>query len=240
MLIARHISESPDENSVSVAETPSGWILSANGETKAWTFEFDATLVVDRPDVAFLYLDRLEMPVLVWGSEIFHDRAATASALSRKRVAPGESSLAVFAIEEDGTHHCFVNTANAFVNGLPCDVCDSSAIAIEVLADKVPSLRSSLRRASEKGRLLSRVCYADSMAALEGQIDLLTSIVLHLVDRLPESDQPTIAVLLGEVVKSFGVATLHDNKKLIGDIAAHKSKMRSIQVEYFTQRDKAI
>lgn len=240
MLIARHITTSLQDDSISVAATASGWRLAVESGAQPWAFEFDATLVVDRPDVAFLYLDRLGNPVLIWGSEIFHDRAATASALSRKRVAPGESSLAIFAVEADGTSHCFISAATAYVAGNPCEVDKSSGTAIEVLSNKVPSLRPVLRRALAKGRLLSCVSYADSIAALESQIDLLTSIVLELAGRLPESDRPALAGPLDEILSASGVFCLHTEEKLLGDLAAHKSKIRSLQSDYFAQRDGAV
>lgn len=239
MLIARGTVTEPAEDSISVIEVTHGWVLSGRINDGSWSFEFDSTLVADKPDMAFLVINRLGSPKLVWASEVFNDRVAHAHVMSRVNVSAIEP-VAVFAVEATGDSHCFVSSSNVYVGNLDCVIDTSGRTQSEVIGALVPGLQSYLRKLIAKRTLLGQLSTTDSLAALEAQLDLLTSVVSSLIVRLPEAERPALAALLTGITDQAGTATLHSEDKLLQEIEGHKLKVRALQREYFAQRDGAV
>lgn len=238
MLIARKIVAEATDDSISVSETANGWRLDGPRFGSPWTFEFDSTLVTDKPDVAFLVISRLGIPRLVWASELFNDRVAHAHAMSRANVST-IAPVAAFAVEGDGKAHCFVSNSETCVGGLECVIDESGKAQSDVLASHIPALADYFRKLNAKRALLGKVSTTDSLGALEAQVDMLTSVVNFLVSKLPQSEQPSVALRLADIMTKAGVTMLHSEEKLLLDLGSHKSKLRDLQRDYFAQRDGA-
>lgn len=239
MLIARGTVIEAAEDSISVIEATHGWVLSGRINDGPWSFEFDSTLVSNKPDMAFLVINRLGSPKLVWASEVYNDRVAHAHVMSRVNVSAIEP-VAVFAVEASGDAHCFVSSSNVYVGNLDCVIDTSGRTQSEVIGALVPSLQSYLRKLLAKRALLGQLSTTDSLAALEAQLDLLTSVVSSLTLRLPEEERPALAALLTGITDQAGTATLHSEDKLLQEIEGHKLKVRVLQREYFAQRGEAV
>lgn len=239
MLIARGTVTEAAEDSISVIEATHGWILSGRANNASWLFEFDCTFVTDKPDIAFLVINRLGQPKLVWGTEVFNDRVAHAHVASRVNI-PAIEPVAVFAVEATGDAHCFVSSSNVYVGNLDCVVDTSGRTQSEVIEALVPGLNGYFRKVTAKRTLLGQVSTTDSLTALEAQLDLLTSVVNSLIVRLPEAERPALAAVLTGITEQAGTATLHSEDKLLREIEVHKLKMRALQREYFAQRDGAV
>lgn len=239
MLIARGTVTEAAEDSISVIEATHGWVLSGRINDGSWSFKFDSTLVSNKPDMAFLVINRLGSPKLVWASEVFNDRVAHAHVMSRANVSAIEP-VAVFAVEATGDAHCFVSSSNVYVGNLDCVIDTSGRTQSEVIGALVPGLQSYLRKLLAKRALLGQLSTTDSLAALEAQLDLLTSVVSSLIARLPEAERPALAALLTGITEQAGTATLHSEDKLLQEIEGHKLKVRALQREYFAQRGGAV
>lgn len=221
------------EGTVSVEQHGAGWRLSAAG----WSFEFDASLAPSKPDVALLALNRRGQPRMVWGREMFNERAGIAFAMGRNDIALTAPFIAAFAVEEGGTPHCFVMTGNTYVGDLQCEVVQGGQSFIDVFHESVPALRAYIQKAVAKRVLLGSVLYADSLAALEAHVDLLTQVVARVVPLLPESERPSVAQALADIVAADGVNALHTQEKLLADITSQKQKLRDLQRAYIAARN---
>ncbi len=239
MLIARGTVTEAEENSISVIEATNGWRLSGSANDASWSFEFDSTRVTDKPDIAFLVINRLGQPKLVWASEVYNDRVAHAHVASRVNVSAIEP-VAVFAVESNGDAHCFVSGSNVYVGNLDCVIDTSGRTQSEVIGAQIPGLGAYSRKLMAKKALLGRVSTTDSLAALEAQLDLLTSVVDFLVTRLPVTERPALASQLAGITNNAGVTTLHSEDKLLSDLEDHKLKVRTLQRGYFSQRNEAV
>ena len=234
MLIAFEPSPTSIENGVSVSQIASRWLLSAGGE-RPWSFEFSSDLAAEKPDIALLALNRMGQPRLIWGAELFNERAAMAFALSRNDIPPSNPFLAAFAVEADGTSHCFLMQPAPV--GADCVTKTDGRSFVSVFQEHIPGIRAYLQKAIAKRALLGNVAYADSLAALEAQVDLLTNVVAALAELIPEVQRPALARVLGGVVAQCGVNTLHSNEKLVSDIVAHKVRLRGLQRGYIAARE---
>lgn len=233
MLIAFGKVDEPFEGTVSVEQRSASWQLSASG----WSFEFDATLAPTKPDIALLALNRRGQPRLVWGREVFNERAGITFAMGRNDIALTAPFIAAFAVEEDGTPHCFVMSGNTYVGDLQCTVVQGGQSFTDVFQEQVPGLRAHIQKAVAKRALLGSVLYADSLAALEAQVDLLTQVVARVVSLLPESERPGVAQALAEIVAANGVTGLHTQEKLLAEITSQKQKLRDLQRAYIAARN---
>lgn len=234
MLIAFEPGLAPMENGITVSETVLGWQLSAGG-LRPWSFEFSSDQAAEKPDVALLALNRVGQPRLIWGAELFNERAAMAFALSRNDIPPSNPFLAAFAVEADGSSHCFLMQPAPV--GADCATETDGRSFVSVFQEHVPGIRAYLQKAIAKRALLGNVAYGDSLAALEAQVDLLTNVVAALAELIPEIQRPALARVLGGVVAQCGVSTLHSNEKLVSDIVAHKVRLRSLQRGYIAARE---
>lgn len=236
MLIVRKNVDEINEETVVVSKVVEGWKLSGMAGTIPWEFTFDTSLVTDRPDIAFLVTSRMGKPELVWTSEIFNDRVSHAHVMGRVNVS-SVAPIAAFAIEEDGEAHCFVSGPQAHVGALECVVDESWETQSEILIKHIPSFGAYFKKLQAKSSLLAGVRTTDSLAALEAQLDMLTTLVGALIELLPEVERPAFAVQLMDINKQAGAATIHPLDKLLNDLSAHKTKMRALQSKYFELRD---
>lgn len=232
MLISFGKLDEAGAGSVTVDWVDGAWCLSAD----SWAFTFDVSLAPSKPDIALLAISRRGQPRLVWGHEVFNERAAIAFAMGRNDIAPATSFLAAFAVEADATAHCFVMGDNTYVGSLDCVITPAGQSFIDVFQQHVPSLRPYIRKALAKRALLGRILYADSLAALEAQLDLLTQVVAQAVHLQPESERSDLSLALTDLVATHGVGGLHSQEKLLADITAHKHRLRDLQRAYLAAR----
>ncbi len=236
MLIVRKNVDEINEETVVVSKVVEGWKLSGMAGTIPWEFTFDTSLVTDRPDIAFLVTSRMGKPGLVWTSEIFNDRVSHAHVMGRVNVS-SVNPIAVFAIDENGETHCFVSNPQAHVGDLECVVDESPETQSEILIKHIPSFGAYFKKLQAKSKLLAGVRTTDSLAALEAQLDMLTTMVGALIEKLPESEKPAFALQFLDINKRVGTASIHPAEKMLSDLETHKTKMRALQGEYFANRD---
>ncbi len=236
MLIVRKNVDEINEETVVVSKVVEGWKLSGMAGTTPWEFTFDTSLVTDRPDIAFLVTSRMGKPELVWTSEIFNDRVSHAHVMGRINVS-SVTPIAVFAIDENGETHCFVSNPQAHVGELECVIDESPETQSEILIKHIPSFANYFQKLQAKSKLLAGVRTTDSLAALEAQLDMLTTLVGDLIERLADGEKPAFALQLMDINKRVGAASVHPVEKLLADLEAHKTKIRALQSKYFEMRD---
>ncbi len=235
MLITFPVAEADEKDALNIEGLSNGWRISVKGD-KPWAFDFDVTSYEGSADIALLAINLFGKPCLVWGKEIFNDRGALSVAVVRNNIQSAGSFLAAFAVDPDRRAHCFV-MRRAFVGVLDHVTVVGDSTFLDVFEKNVPSMRPYIYKVRAKMSLLSELIYADSFAAIEAQLDLLTKVLFEVVKLSPTSELSDSAIALKKVVALQGVTNIHSDEKIINDIESHKKRLRKMQETYFKMRE---
>lgn len=94
-----------------------------------------------------------------------------------------------------------------------------------------------LKYVDARRKALKDIVPLDSIAELEKQVDLLSSLVFLLVDKMPEAEKPIWYESFKGVVSTNSSTVFKTEAANIAEIEATKSKIRDIQVQYFTEKN---
>ena len=194
-------------------------------------FEIDPSLVI-KPDIAFCYEGLEKEMVLCWDSERFSTRDMASSVSERKGVKDINDPVAIVFFSETDTYVIVkkpVLKDQESVTELSED--DTAFIRPrQYISNLDLTIASFVDKCKKKRKLMSKLNPLDSLAALENQVDLLTSIVIRLMNGDP----------VPPWVKDF-IKTMQQNSSFMGRtpeqvvaiVNDEKSKVRGLQKEYF-------
>ena len=111
---------------------------------------------------------------------------------------------------------------------------DRSANFIDEVIPGFAAARTKYVEARTKA--LRDIVPLDSIADLEKQVDMLSELVFLLADELPAEKRPVWLDRFKDVVSAKSSAAFKSAAQNIDDIEATKSKVRDIQVRYFTEK----
>lgn len=115
------------------------------------------------------------------------------------------------------------------------DRADRSANFID---EAIPGFAAKrLKYVDARRKALRDIVPLDSIAELEKQVDLLSTLVFTLADKLPEAERPAWYEAFKGVVSANSSTAFKASALNIADIEATKSKIRKIQVQYFTEKN---
>lgn len=93
------------------------------------------------------------------------------------------------------------------------------------------------RRAAAKAKLLRKLQTQDSLAEAEKQVDLLTAMVLELVQRVvPPAERPAWWQNFAEVMSAHDSTAIKGREAAIADIASRKATIRALVATYNAER----
>lgn len=206
-----------------IIETPTGFVISCKETSLYW--QFDLGKVEFGLDVLHLVQNSSGQYVPVWGSDLHESKDSWASCMFRKNISDFRPVLIV-GVSKDMKSYTTVVFTHCFEPNNPAPQQDNSTDSGDMLLKRVmPELAPTIDRWHAKHKLLKDTKTNDSLAALEGQVDLLTKLVMAL---LPGSE----AVL--QKILDVSVLTLKDTEVVVADVVAFKSALRERQKTYLT------
>lgn len=229
---------SAEEAALIVSQTENGFIVRTNGLDDV--FEFDKTKLEFYPDIAYLCRDIWGKPALFWQSEIGHTRDGYSSICLRKKVnmANLQSAYAMFAVGDDGIPHVLLY-GSVFVESSKTKITlideNGAETGCDIFERLVPGIGRFMAYSRAKVQALSRFNSVDAIAAMEWQMDLMTSALKTLVAELPADKRPAwwgdfeTAVLGNASFNRFGEASV------IPKITEEKVKARSVQNDFYNK-----
>lgn len=236
MIIARERTLKAD-NALTVIVTPVGYHFV--DEEHGIDYAFDHTLLEHGSDLLMLCVNPAGRSVRVWGSELANSRDGAAAALFRQ----GGDKLSPYATigigPDPADYH--LATRQAIFTDAPDNMIqiDARAVSTDVmLHDAIVTIAPVVRRYWAKVKLHSRINTQDSLAALEGQVDLLQRLVLTLIDSLPAAQRPVGYELIAQALEPVSTLGLKSPEDLLGKVADHKQAVRRAQREYFAGVDR--
>ncbi|AJD82923.1 hypothetical protein PJWF_00029 [Achromobacter phage JWF] len=205
-----------NEWTLRVQPTPTGFIIQSAAYQLYW--QFDHTKLQHGDDILHLVKARSGEVKMIWHSETTQSKDGMAAALQRNNI-DVFMPLVVIAIAKDTSDFVAVFQANSTqtlgdFNVLPENL--ATARSDEIFLAVAPQMTDMINRYGEKMRLLKGIRTNDAIAALEAQVDLLTSWVSALI---PEEFRDQLI--------EAGVLRNKDTKVVFDDMLAFKQSMRS-------------
>lgn len=106
----------------------------------------------------------------------------------------------------------------------------------EVAAKFYPSASAVRRRNAAKMELVREINPLDSLASLEKQVDMLTSLVLQLAEQMPDAQTISLAPKLKSLIETCGANAGKTDDQALASIASFKQSLREAQAAYFAKR----
>lgn len=213
-------------NEVSVIQDSDGWQITYEGKS----FHFKQSMIEFTPDVAYLRYAVDSGMFLAWASETGESRSGLAYSYLRNGQSfshGGEDLVVAFFVGEERSIHLFVNgklSESSTFNEAPVET--EIANPLEAFSANLPEAEGFVQRIRAKQRLLRKVNELDVLAAMEAQLDLLTSLVLSIK---PDAD-------IQKAVDGCLVTEVHDKETLVLTIKRQKQYLRELQKTYFAAR----
>lgn len=88
-----------------------------------------------------------------------------------------------------------------------------------------------------KKTLITDINHLSSITFMEKQLDILTGLVISLVERLPQNEQPTYLDALKNIIVTSNAYKYKGIESSLEEILQEKNKIRAIQEAYFQKRD---
>jgi hypothetical protein len=177
---------------------------------------------------------------LVWDSERFNSRSAASSVVDRKTLPDVTAINQLFLVGFAGDDLYFHTRMR--VKEVPSGV-NHTHITSEDLYFARPRLWMSelsdamaelVVRNKAKRTLLAQVKPEDSIAALEKQLDLLSTLLFKVINGEPV---PVWAAMLKTAVEANSSTVQSGQAGAIEDLARHKAGIRALQATYFQNRN---
>lgn len=206
---------------IRVQQTATGFIMSSSEYQLYWQFDFKR--LQHGNDMMYVVQDRGRNVKYIWKSEFANSKDGLAAALQRNNVdvfAP----LAVIAIGQqpgDWAALFMTNTTQTAGDFTKLDAKYERMRSDHILMDLVPSMAPMIQGYDDKMALLRQIRTNDSIAALEAQVDLLTTWMAALI---PEEFRDQLL----EVIASRN----KDTKVVFDDMLAFKQRLRTAVGEY--------
>lgn len=204
-----------------VLSTETGFVMQCASLGLYW--QFDMNRVEHGNDIMYLCRQRTGQWVVTWATDLHESKDSWSSVMLRKNIDEFRPvvMIGINAKKTDYTAIFFCNTREP-QNPTPLldDSTDSGDMAMKRL---MPSIEPLLQRHWAKHKMLKGIKTNDSLAALEAQVDLLTS---WLVELLPADK---VQKLL-----DVGVLKLKDEQVVLDDLIAYKTGLRERQALYLT------
>jgi hypothetical protein len=187
------------------------------------------------PDFALLYKTPYDGLQLAWDSERFNSRDAGSHLADRKGITDLNKPVAIFGFTDKTTILVFLEPCNEIEGGTAVDQ-STVKEPRQFLASQDPQLRVLAQRYKAKRKLLAHINTADSLAALEMQVDILTGLVLSLARKQPTNEQPSWLEELEAVFNDTTSVSENALKEAVKSTGAYKARIRALQEEYFRDR----
>jgi len=206
---------------IRVQATPTGFIMSSSEYSLYW--QFDYTKLAHGDDMMYIVQDRGQQVKYIWKSEFANSKDGLAAALQRNNI-DSFSPLAVIAIgrsTSDWAALFMTNTTQTLGEFVKLDSKYERMRSDHILMDMAPSMAPMIQAYDDKMALLRKIRTNDSIAALESQVDLLTTWVAALI---PEEFRDQLL----EVIASRN----KDTKVVFDDMLAFKQRLRTAVGDY--------
>lgn len=95
-------------------------------------------------------------------------------------------------------------------------------------------------RNKAKRNLLAHIKPEDSLAALENQIDLLSEIILAMLAAQPLETPAAWLKPFAALMVAHSSVQFKDAQISVADLDLHKSRLRTLQRTYFTERSEGV
>ncbi len=208
------------------------------------TITLDPSRLDFKPDVAVGYAGLENDIQLVWDSERFNSRDVASRIADKKGVADLTDYL--FLVGFDGAGLYLVTRLQ--VAHIPAGIAHTAIDAESLhfrrprlwLADQSPSLLSLVVRNKAKRDLLAHIKPEDSLAALENQIDLLTQIVLALLEDQPTANPAPWLEQFAALMAEHSSLQFKGAQASVADLLLHKQGLRALQRRYLSERSQGL
>jgi hypothetical protein len=221
-----------------IKETKTGYTIKDGSD--GTTFNFVTAKVAERPDIVHIAKSYKTGFAMIWHSELCHTRDALSSIAFRKGVQSSDlQQLRIsIAVSEDGETALLVN-GNVFVENANLDPVvvarEVNAVNATLLAKHFPGAAACVTYGKFKLDALAHFNPVDSISALEYQVDILSSAVIALIEKLPEEERPEGWEDFVLAVSENLSTAFRGRTKAIEEIRREKEKARKIQQDYFTE-----
>jgi hypothetical protein len=206
---------------VTVLPTPTGFVLQCQSLSLYW--QFDLSKVEFGDDILYLCRNRFGLWDVTWATDLHESKDSWSSVMLRKNI-DDFRPLVMIGISPDKTDYTAIFFCNTREPNNPTPTVDTTAESGDMMMKRLmPSIEPLLQRHWAKHKLLKTIKTNDSLAALEAQVDLLTS---WLVALLPADK---VQKLL-----DVGVLKLKDEQTALADLVAFKKTLRESQQIYLT------
>lgn len=204
--------------------------------------DIEASIFVDParvpalPDICAGYLAVDDTIQLVWDSEKFHTRDAASSVAERLGIPDITKSRFVVGFSETGAYLTACAPLRETPTGAAFEPLAVNNTPRDWLREKDPAIAASVDKARAKRPLLARVNTIDTVAELEKQVDLLSTLVVALVDALPEANRPAWYPAFKVMLASGSSTQFKSEEACIADVSGIKNSIRQLQSTYFNIR----
>jgi hypothetical protein len=210
--------------------------ISCNGQT----ITLDPSLLQFTPDVAVGYLGLENTIELAWDSERFNSRDMASSLVERKDIQ--DLTDALFMVGFDG-QNMFVITRQ-WIAATPAGVIFTAITPTSLefmrprlwLTEQSTLLKPLVIKNKAKRVLLSQIKTGDSLAALEYQVDLLSQLVLTLIDAQTNFTAPSWLATYRTALTNQSSVQFKGADAVATELENFKTSLRTLQKNYFSQR----
>jgi hypothetical protein len=210
--------------------------ISCNGQT----ITLDPSLLQFTPDVAVGYLGLENTIELAWDSERFNSRDMASSLVERKGIQ--DLTDALFMVGFDG-QNMFVITRQ-WIAAAPAGVTFTAITPTGLefmrprlwLTEQSALLKPLVIKNKAKRVLLSQIKTGDSLAALEYQVDLLSQLVLTLIDAQTNFTAPSWLATYRTALTNQSSVQFKGADAVATELENFKTSLRTLQKNYFSQR----
>jgi hypothetical protein len=228
MIICTHRADEEAHDTITITPTASGYRI--EHEERQIRFDFDLSAVTFGPDILYLAQHEGGGIVKSWASELTNSRDGHAAAQARQYGQKVGAPFCAIAIEP-GKADAHVATLFGLISPVTNVVVDSQVNSTDRLLNRnVSAMRPFIAKMWSKTRLLAQVNTQDSLAALEQQLDMLTTIVFALAAKAP------LAPWTDEffsVMAAYSSITTPQPPAAIEHVSAFKQTLRALQATYF-------
>jgi hypothetical protein len=206
---------------VTVLPTETGFVLQCASLSLYW--QFNMNLVQYGNDIMYLTRTRGGTWAVMWATDLHESRDSWSEAMLRKNVDEFRP-VVMIGINPEKTDYTAILFCNTREPNNPNPTVDNSTDSGDMAMKRLmPSIEPLLQRHWAKHKLLKHTKTNDSLAALEAQVDLLTS---WLIELLPAEKVQRLI--------DAGVLTLKDEAATLDDVVAFKTALRERQQVYLT------
>lgn len=202
----------------------------------------DPRLLQFSPDLAVGYAGLEKTIQLVWDSERFGTRDTASSVADRKGIDGINDPLFIAGFSNGNIF--LITRKKLLVNGEGMEVQDIAVDGLEYtrprlwIASQDEALQKVVVKYKAKRELLAKLNTSDAIAALEKQLDLVTSLLLIVAADNPSN--PAWAGTLKEIVDTASANKFVSAEEALAQIKEQKEHIRVLQEKYFKARSETV